>query len=324
MLRVKNVSYAYDKGLVLKNINLKIAKGEHLALIGESGCGKSTLLKIMYGLMDLKEGSVLWKDEPVLGPAYNLVPGAPFMKYLSQDFDLMPFISVAENIAQYLSVFYPAELKERTTALLEMIALTDFANKKVNTLSGGQQQRVALARVLAQKPEVLLLDEPFGHIDNFLKNNLRRNIFKYAKDNEITCIVATHDHNDVLPFMDRMIVLRDAGIITEGRPMELYRNPRNLYVASLFGEANSISMSQLKSYAQSDKTIIVYAHELKASDTSGLAVTVKESYPMGNYYLNIGTMENGESIYFQHSTVLPKGKELYLNISLNTINQRIR
>lgn len=324
MLTVENVSYAYDKTLVLKNINLNIPKGEHVALIGESGCGKSTLLKIIYGLLDLKQGSVFWKDDPVLGPAYNLVPGAPFMKYLSQDFDLMPFITVAENISQYLSVFYPEELKERTTALLEMIALTDFANKKVKTLSGGQQQRVALARVLAQKPEVLLLDEPFGHIDNFLKNSLRRNIFKYAKENEITCIVATHDHNDVLPFMDRMIVLRDAGIITEGQPMELYRNPRNLYVASLFGEANSISMSQLKSYAQSDKTIIVYAHELKVSDTSGLAVTVKESYPMGNYYLNIGTMENGESIYFRHSTVLPKGKEMYLNISLNTINQRIR
>ncbi len=324
MLNVENVSYAYDKALVLENINLKIAKGEQVALIGESGCGKSTLLKIIYGLLDLEQGTVLWKNEAVLGPAYNLVPGAPFMKYLSQDFDLMPFITVSENIAQHLSVFYPEELKARTLELLELIELTDFAHKKVKTLSGGQQQRVALARVLAQQPEVLLLDEPFGHIDNFLKNNLRRNIFKYAKENDITCIVATHDHNDVLPFMDRMIVLRDAGIITEGRPMELYRNPRNLYVASLFGEANSISMSQLKSYAQSDKTIIVYAHELKVSDTSGLAVTVKESYPMGNYYLNIGTMENGESIYFQHSTVLPKGKEMYLNISLNTINQRIR
>jgi len=324
MLNVENVSYAYDKALVLENINLKIAKGEQVALIGESGCGKSTLLKIIYGLLDLKQGAVLWKNEAVLGPAYNLVPGAPFMKYLSQDFDLMPFITVSENIAQYLSVFYPEELKARTLELLELIELTDFAHKKIKTLSGGQQQRVALARVLAQQPEVLLLDEPFGHIDNFLKNSLRRNIFKYAKENEITCIVATHDHNDVLPFMDRMIVLRDAGIIAEGRPMELYKNPRNLYIASLFGEANSISMSQLKSYAKSDKTIIVYAHELKVSSTSGLAVTVIESYPMGNYYLNIGSIANGESIYFQHHTILPKGKEMYLNISLDTINQRIQ
>ncbi len=324
MLRVENVSYAYDKCVVLENIDLTIARGEHVALIGESGCGKSTLLKIIYGLLDLEKGAVFWQNEAVLGPAYNLVPGAPFMKYLSQDFDLMPFITVAESVSQYLSVFYPKELQARTAELLDLIELKDFAHKKIKTLSGGQQQRVALARVLAQKPEILLLDEPFGHIDNFLKNSLRRNIFKYAKDNDITCVVATHDCNDVLPFMDRMVVLRNKKVIAQGRPMDLYKNPSNLYIASLFGEANSIAMSQLKSYANSDRTIIVYAHELRVSNSSGLAVTVSESYPMGNYYLNIGDLMNGDTILFNHHTELPKGKEVYLNISLETINQRIR
>ena len=152
MLRVENLSFSYDRLQVLESIDLRIQRGEHVAIIGESGCGKSTLLKLLYGLMDLKQGEIFWEDEQILGPAYNLVPGAPFMKYLSQDFDLMPFISVAENIGQYLSVFYPEELKERTQELLEMIELTEFADKKVKTLSGGQQQRVALARVLAQKP----------------------------------------------------------------------------------------------------------------------------------------------------------------------------
>src|SRR6056297_770545 len=257
MLNVENVSYAYDKALVLENINLKIAKGEQVALIGESGCGKSTLLKIIYGLLDLKQGAVLWKNEAVLGPAYNLVPGASFMKYLSQDFDLMPFITVSENISQYLSVFYPKELKERTHELLEMIEMTEFANKKVKNLSGGQQQRVALARVLAQKPEVLLLDEPFSHIDNFLKNSLRRNIFKYLKENGITCVVATHDYEDVLPFTDRVFVLKDKKVMAKGKPMDLYKNPKSLYVASLFGEANSISIDVLKSYANTKRKIIV-------------------------------------------------------------------
>ena len=169
MLHIRNLSFSYSKEKILEDINIRIQRGEHVAIIGESGCGKSTLLKLIYGLMDLEQGEIFWEDEQILGPAYNLVPGAPFMKYLSQDFDLMPFISVSENISQYLSVFYPEELKERTQELLEMIELTEFADKKVKTLSGGQQQRVALARVLAQKPEVLLLDEPFGHIDNFLK-----------------------------------------------------------------------------------------------------------------------------------------------------------
>ena len=118
MLRVENVSFSYGKLQVLDTINLRIQRGEHIAIIGESGCGKSTLLKIIYGLLDSDEGEVFWEDEPILGPAYTLVPGPKFMKYLSQDFDLMPFTTVAENIGQYLSVFYPRCLGRADTGTL--------------------------------------------------------------------------------------------------------------------------------------------------------------------------------------------------------------
>ncbi|PIB27980.1 ABC transporter ATP-binding protein [Maribacter sp. 4U21] len=324
MLRIENVSYTYDELPVLEDIHLRIQRREHVAIIGESGCGKSTLLKIIYGLMDLEQGAVFWEDKPVLGPAFHLVPGASFMKYLSQDFDLMPFTTVAENISQYLSVFYPKELKARTVELLEMIELTEFAHKKVNTLSGGQQQRVALARVLAQKPDILLLDEPFGHIDNFLKNSLRRNIFRYLKENGITCIVATHDFNDVLPFTDRVFVLRDKTIIAKGKPMELYKNPKDLYIASLFGEATSIAIDVLKSYGNTKRKIIVYAHEFRVSEVSGIPTTVITSYPMGNYYLVQGLMDNGENVFFNAESDLPAEKKVFLNVSIETINQRIQ
>ena len=324
MLRVENLSFSYDKLPVLASIDLRIQRGEHVAIIGESGCGKSTLLKLMYGLMDLEQGEIFWEDEPILGPAFNLVPGMPFMKYLSQDFDLMPFISVAENISQYLSVFYPDELKERTQELLEMIELTAFADKKVKTLSGGQQQRVALARVLAQKPEVLLLDEPFSHIDNFLKNSLRRNIFNYLKEHRITTIVATHDVNDVLPFADRAVVLRDNKIIARARPMELYKNPKSLYVASLFGEASMISIDVLKTYANTKRKIIVYAHEFRVSPSSGFHVTVEKAYPMGSHYLTESKSDDNETIYFNGDKLYPKGKEVFLNVAIETINQRIQ
>ncbi|MFX0556162.1 ABC transporter ATP-binding protein [Maribacter sp. CXY002] len=324
MLRIENVSFSYGNSPVLEDINLRIQRREHIALIGESGCGKSTLLKIIYGLMDLEEGRLFWEDEPILGPAFNLVPGAPFMKYLSQDFDLMPFTTVTENISQYLSVFYPKELKERTQELLELIELTEFADKKVKTLSGGQQQRVALARVLAQKPEILLLDEPFGHIDNFLKNNLRRKIFKYLKDNGITCIVATHDFNDVLPFTDRVFVLRNTNIIAKGRPIELYKNPRDLYIASLFGEANSIAIDILKSYANTKRKIIVYAHEFRISEASGIETEVERCYPMGSHFLIEGKIENNETLFFHSKTELSMHKKVFLNVSLETINQRLQ
>jgi ABC-type Fe3+/spermidine/putrescine transport system ATPase subunit len=324
MLHIRNLSFSYSKEKILDDINIRIQRGEHVAIIGESGCGKSTLLKLIYGLMDLEQGEIFWEDEQILGPAYNLVQGAPFMKYLSQDFDLMPFISVSENISQYLSVFYPEELKERTQELLEMIELTEFADKKVKTLSGGQQQRVALARVLAQKPEVLLLDEPFGHIENFLKNSLRRNIFNYLKENRITTIVATHDVNDVLPFADRAVVLRDKEIIARARPMDLYKNPKSLYVASLFGEASMISIDVLKTYANTKRKIIVYSHEFRVSPSSGLKVTVEKAYPMGSHYLTESRSTDNEVIFFNAEQLLPKDKEVFLNVAIETINQRIQ
>ena len=209
MLQVNNLSFAYDHSNVLEGLSFGVAKGEHVAVMGESGCGKSTLLKLIYGLLTPMEGKILWQNEEVKGPLYKLVPGESYMKYLSQEFDLMPYTTVAENISEYLSVFYPEQLKERTAELLEMTEMTSKANTKVKNLSGGQQQRVALARVLAQKPDVLLLDEPFSHIDNFRKNSLRRNLFQYLKEEKITCLTATHDHLDVLPFADRVLVLKD-------------------------------------------------------------------------------------------------------------------
>jgi len=114
MLRVNDLSFAYDDDLILEDITFEILPGDHVSVIGESGCGKSTLLKIIYGLLQLKKGEVFWKDNQVLGPLYNLVPGEPYMKYLSQDFDLMPFTSVEENISQFLSAFSPKKSKART------------------------------------------------------------------------------------------------------------------------------------------------------------------------------------------------------------------
>lgn len=322
MLQVDHVSFAYDKSPVLENINIRVHPGEHVAIIGESGCGKSTLLKLIYGLLDIKVGEIYWEDKQVLGPLFNLVPGEAYMKYLSQDFDLMPFTTVYENISQYLSLFEPEELEKRTQELLEMIGMTAFASTKVKFLSGGQQQRVALARVLAQQPEILLLDEPFSHIDNFKKNDLRRNLFTYLKKEGITVLTATHDHNDMLPFADRVFVLRDKKVIAKGTPENLYKHPNDLYIASLFGEANKIPINIVKTYADTKRRIIVYAHEFKVSEKSGLKVTVIQSFYMGGHYLVEGIYERNK-IYFHNPKAIAKDKEIFLNVSLETINQRL-
>lgn len=322
MLHVNNITFSYNTTPVLKNIDFTVNEGEYLAILGESGSGKSTLLKIIYGLLQLKEGTIFWKDNQVLGPDYNLIPGEKYMKYLSQDFDLMPFLTVEENVSQYLSVFYPEELKERTEELLEMVEMTSFAKTKVKLLSGGQQQRVALARVLAQEPELLLLDEPFSHIDNFRKNSLRRRLFGYLKRKKITCIVATHDEKEVLPFADRILVIKDEEIIANEKTEILYNNPKSLYIASLFAEANLVPVSTIKEYTKTKKDIVVYAHEFKVSETSGIEVRVINSYAMGSYYLMEGVTEE-QSLFFTHPKSIELGKKVFLNVSLEIINKRI-
>lgn len=301
MLHVKNLTFSYNKTPVLKSISFDAKPGENIAIIGESGSGKSTLLKVLYGEYDLNKGYIFWKDKPILGPKYNLVVGYDFMKYVAQEFDLMPFITVEENIGKFLSRFYPEEKQKRTTELLEVVELTEFANIKVKTLSGGQKQRVALARALAKAPEIILLDEPFSHIDNFKKQSLRRRVFKYLKDKNITCIVATHDKEDVLGSADRMIVLNNNKIAINDLPETLYKNPKTPLIASFFGEFNII-----------DNTII-YAHQLKVVAHSNLKAVVSHSYFKGHYYL-VEAHANGARLLFEHPNNLEQGQLIHLKI----------
>lgn len=301
MLQVKNLSFAYKKQNILESINFKVKAGEHLSIIGESGCGKSTLLKLLYGTYDLNEGQIFWKNEEILGPKHNLIIGPEYMKYVAQEFDLMPFITVAENIGAFLSNFYPEEKQKRTNELLKVVELSSYANIKVKELSGGQKQRVALARAIAKQPEIILLDEPFSHIDNFKKQSLRRSLFKYLREKNITTIVATHDKNDVLSYADTMLVLHKAQIMASGTPQELYSNPKDKLVAAFFEEFNIINNT------------IVYAHQLKIIEQSNLKVVVKQSYYKGRFYL-IEADLNGETVFFEHHTKLDIGKSIYLAI----------
>ncbi|WP_418636790.1 ABC transporter ATP-binding protein [Winogradskyella sp.] len=303
MLQVKNVTFGYTKTKVLNAIDFNVEAGENIAIIGESGSGKSTLLKLIYGEYDLKHGQIYWKDEEILGPKHNLVIGYDFMKYVTQEFDLMPFTTVEENISKYLSRFYPEDKQKRTEELIKVVELEAFAKTKVKLLSGGQKQRVAIARALAKEPEILLLDEPFSHIDNFQKQGLRRNVFNYLKVKNITCIVATHDRNDALGFADQIIVLNNAEIIAKDTPQNLYKNPKLPLIASFFGEFNVI-----EPYG------IVYANQVKIVPKSQLEAIVKMAYFNGNSWL-IEAKYNTISIFIEHDFELKKEKIIYIEIS---------
>ncbi|MDT0687862.1 ABC transporter ATP-binding protein [Autumnicola psychrophila] len=320
MLKLKNVTFGYAEEPVLNNINFEVDQGENVSVIGESGCGKSTLLQVIYGLQDV-EGEIIWNNEQIFGPAFNLVPGHSFMKYLAQDFDLMPPLTVAENVGKYLSNMYPVKKKRRIMELLDVVEMAELKDVKAKHLSGGQQQRVALARALAKKPELILLDEPFSHIDQFRKNNLRRRLFDYLKKEKISCIVATHDSTDALSFADKTIVLKNQKIYAEASPQELYKNPPNVYVASLFGDVNEVLLKNIKPSEKSRKKIILYPEEIKFSSKSEIKSIVKNAHFHGHNWL-IETNLKGQHIFFMHSSALKPGSIAGLKISEKLIKSR--
>ncbi len=307
MLQVNTISFQYNTDKpVLRAINFTLQKGEHLCVMGESGCGKSTLLKAIYGLLDLNEGTLFWNDIQILGPAHHLVPGVDFFKYVAQDFDLMPFTSVSENIKKFLSRFYPKETEERTQELLEVIQMTEFANEKVKNLSGGQKQRVSIARALAKEPELLLLADPFSQIDNFKKNPLRRNLFTYLKDKNIACIIATHDGNDALSFADKMIVIKNHEMIVEDTPENLYKNPKGKYIASLFDDINEVIINK--------KTMLLYPYQIQIIKKSNEKAIVKNTYFKGYYWL-IEVMYDHQSIFLNHPSTIETKKTVSLKFN---------
>ena len=310
MLKVNTISFKYNpKRPVLEGFNFSLHQGEHICIMGESGCGKSTLLKAIYGLLDLNKGEIFWKEEQIFGPKHHLVPGFEKFKYVAQDFDLMPFISVSENIQKFLSRFYPEESKKRTEELLEVIEMSAFAKTKVKNLSGGQKQRVAIARALAKEPELLLLDEPFGQIDNFKKNSLRRNLFSYLKEKNISCIVATHDKNDALSFADKLIIIKNNKMIANDSPSEIYKNPKEKYIAALFDDVNELTFN--------NETFLRYPDQLKVVEKSDILATVLNSYFKGSFWL-IESAFNNQKVFVNHSKEITKNTKIYIEVSVKS------
>ena len=320
MLKVQNVSFTYREKPVLQDISFSIPKGWHVSVIGASGCGKSTLLRLIYGLLAVQKGEVTYQNERLLGPDYHLVPGEDFMKYVAQDFDLMPFLSARANVGKYLSNFYPEEKKQRSAQLLDLMGLLPYAETEVRYLSGGQQQRVALARALANEPEVLLLDEPFSQVDHFRKNSLRRNLFTHLKNKKISCLVASHDIEDALAFADHVIVLEKGRITAQGTPQSLYEDPPGHYVASLFEETNTLP-SPLFFPDTPPRKILIYAHELQVTDHGPFEVMVLHSFFKGKNWLIEGRFQD-IPVFFEHASALAPKRNVFLKVEESVLQKR--
>ncbi len=284
LLEVKNLYFNYqtDKPL-FQNLNLNVDEGQIIALVGESGCGKSTLLSLIYGLIDWQSGEILFEGQKLFGPKGNLVPGESQMKFVAQNYDLMPYGTVYDNVGKFISNINLKEKKEKVEELLDIVGLTEFAKVIPKNLSGGQQQRVAIARALAVLPKMLLLDEPFSNLDFSRKFELREKLFNYVKENNLSLMISTHDLEEVLPWADKIVVLQEGRLIQNDSPKETYEKPYNDYVAKLLGEVNIFTEAE-----QADLNLTkthYFPHQIKIVD-NGVEATVSDSRFAGSHYRN--------------------------------------
>jgi iron(III) transport system ATP-binding protein len=235
-VRIEGVNLSYGPTHVLKDVNLTIRAGEFFAFLGPSGCGKTTLLRLIAGFNISQSGRVLVGGQDIS----SLPPWKRDVGMVFQSYALWPHLSVAKNVAFGLEERHLArdEIAARIDAALDLVNLKHLKERKPSQLSGGQQQRVALARTIAIRPKVLLLDEPLSNLDARMRVQVRRELRDLQQELKLTTIFVTHDQEEANTVCDRIAVMNDGTVQQVGTPMALYDRPGNLFVASFLGTAN--------------------------------------------------------------------------------------
>lgn len=241
MLTVSHISRT-EGDFTLTDISFTQKKYEKVAIAGETGSGKSTLLKIIAGLQQPDSGDVYLHKERVEGAYEKLVPGHPKIAYLSQNFELPKFLRV-EQVLSYANMLSD----EAASTLYHVCQIDHLQKRRTDELSGGEKQRIAMARLLITSPDLLLLDEPFSHLDMVHKNTLKAVIQDISSQLKITCMLVSHDPMDMLSWADKIIVMKDGSVVQKGTPAEVYAHPLNEYVAGLFGKYNKLDQFIAKS-----------------------------------------------------------------------------
>lgn len=238
-VELDHITKAFDTTIAVNDVSLTIDSGELFFLLGPSGCGKSTLLRVIAGFYRPDVG-VLKFDNLEMN---NVPPHQRNTGMVFQNYALWPHMTVAENVEYGLVLrkLDRLERKDKIESVLEMVQMSEYRDRPVNTLSGGQQQRIALARALVIEPSVLLLDEPLSNLDAALRQNLRDEIKQIHSRTQITTIYVTHDQIEAISMADRMAIMKDGVFVQVGSPREIYQSPADSFVASFVGETNFIT-----------------------------------------------------------------------------------
>jgi putrescine transport system ATP-binding protein len=235
-LQIQHIVKKFDDVFAVDDVSLDIAQGEIFALLGSSGCGKSTLLRMLAGFEVPTSGQILLAGQDIVG----LAPYERPINMMFQSYALFPHLTVWENVAFGLKRdgMPKDQIEERVTQMLDLVQLKQYAKRKPHQLSGGQQQRVALARSLAKRPKLLLLDEPLGALDAKLRQRTQLELVDIIERVGVTCVMVTHDQEEAMTMATRIGVMSEGKILQIGKPAEIYETPNCLFVADFVGTVN--------------------------------------------------------------------------------------
>ena len=234
------VTHDFDGVPSIRGVDLTVEPGEIVCLLGESGCGKTTLLRIAAGLERPSSGRVLLNDREVAGPNVFRAPEKRGVGLMFQDYALFPQMTILANVMFGLKALSRAEREKEALRVLERVGLERYAGDYPHVLSGGEQQRAALARAMAPRPSVLLMDEPFSGLDRRLRESVRDETLTILRETRVTTILVTHDPEEAMELADKIVLMRKGRVVQIGSPEELYRRPIDLDVARFFCNINEV------------------------------------------------------------------------------------
>ncbi|MFZ9239505.1 MAG: ABC transporter ATP-binding protein [Chitinophagaceae bacterium] len=229
-LVLEHVMKMQQERTILMELNFSMQQGEKIGLMGETGSGKTTLLKIIAGLIQPTSGNVFFQTKRVKGPDEVLLPGHPQIGYLSQHFELLNNYFVHEILDMHAKT-----TDEDAMHLYHLCKIDHLLKRKTNELSGGERQRIALAKTLISNPSLLLLDEPFSNLDGINKKIIHAVIDELFKEKNLSCIMVSHNPDEILPWADRLMILKAGAMVQLDDPASVQRKPLNPYVADIIG-----------------------------------------------------------------------------------------
>lgn len=309
LLTVSGLGKEEKTGFSVKDISFSQEQYQQIAIVGETGSGKTSLLKMIAGLMQPDRGDILFEGTRVPGPLEKLLPGHPRIAYLSQHFELRNNYRVEEELEARNKL-----TEQEAGAIYEVCRISHLLKRRTDQLSGGERQRIVLARLLTTSPSLLLLDEPYSNLDRQHTQVIKAVLKDLVEKWKISCIMVSHDAEDLLAWADRVLVMREGRIIQEGSPETIYRQPKDLYTASLMGDVNILKPALAGLLLPDYKVLPDHQWMLRPEQigittdlSTGVNALVREVHFCGSHYL-LSLKCRGQLLQVRHSTSLPVGE----------------